>query len=523
MAQEDRAPSEDQETHSPDRLTRGLVYLSFVLFVAMLALGADILSNGSGGLSGPKETATPLPPSAGSAAFPEGAQAAANATPVPVTPPPCVPPQDWVTHAVQEGDTLYTLAQRFDTDVETLKRVNCLKSDIIVLGRELFVPGPPAVTLVMATADASGRPVSPEDIRVNIPAGYLNILLLGSDRRSDSGTWRTDTMIVVTVDAERNVVRLLSIPRDLWVNIPGHGYDRINTADLWGELAHEGGGPDLVKQTIAQNLGIPIHYYVRVDFDGFMQIIDAIGGVDIDVECALEDIELTPGLQHMDGELALLYARSRITTSDFDRSRRQRKLLMALWEKGLSRDIIPRIPALWMAMNDAFETDIPLDQVVNLAYVGLQLRPNQIFSQSIGPWQVENWMTPEGAAVLLPRHDKIKELLDGFYGPIDFEFLERLNQTTVEVLNGSWYDHLDELAVTTLHWAGFQVTNGGMADSQDYVNTRLVVYNAEEDIAEIAAQQLDLLPTAVQYQPDSASPVDMRLVIGADYDPCADR
>jgi hypothetical protein len=125
--------------------------------------------------------------------------------------------------------------------------------------------------------------------------------------------------------------------------------------------------------------------------------------------------------------------------------------------------------------------------------------------------------------VLLPRHDKIKELLDGFYGPIDFEFLERLNQTTVEVLNGSWYDHLDELAVTTLHWAGFQVTNGGMADSQDYVNTRLVVYNADEDIAEIAAQQLDLLPTAVQYQPDSASPVDMRLVIGADYDPCADR
>ena len=139
MEQKDRAPSQEQENHTPDRLTRGLVYLSFVLFVAMVALGADILFDGGRDASGSADTPTPLAPSAGSAAFPQGAQAGATVTPVPVTPPPCVPPRDWVTHAVQEGDTLFSLAQRFDTDVETLQRVNCLKSDIIVLGRELFV------------------------------------------------------------------------------------------------------------------------------------------------------------------------------------------------------------------------------------------------------------------------------------------------------------------------------------------------------------------------------------------------
>ncbi len=116
-------------------------------------------------------------------------------------------------------------------------------------------------------------------------------------------------------------------------------------------------------------------------------------------------------MHHFDGETALLYARSRITTNDFDRSRRQRKLLMALWEQALTLDLIPRLPLLWFAMGGAFETDLPLKEAINLAYVGLRLRPQHIFSQSIGPWQVQNWTTPEGAEVLLPLHEEIQELL----------------------------------------------------------------------------------------------------------------
>ena len=482
----------------PNRLVWGVVLVA-VLAIPIIAV--LLLSNG--GSEGAEDTSRTI-------------QLTPAAAPLPasVTPPPCVPPADWMVHNVQEEDTLYSLAERFETDVETLKLVNCLSSDLILIGQALHVP-PPQVDRAPGAAPALAAAQS------DPASGYVNIILLGSDRREDNATWRTDTMIVVSVDTDRKVVRLLSIPRDLWVNIPGHGNDRINTADMWGELAQAGTGPDLVKQTILESLGIPIDYYVRADFDGFVEIIDAIGGVEVDVECPLTDIELEPGIQHMDGELALLYARSRITTNDFDRSRRQRKLLMALWSKAKSTDIITRIPALWSAMAGTFDTDMPLSQVLSLGVTGVQLKPNYIFSQSIGPWQVQNWTTSEGYEVLLPLDDEIQELLDAFYGPIDFDFLQRVGETQIQVLNGTWRDQAARLAATNLGWMGFQVPEVGTADRQDYAESQVIVLNAEEDIAELAAQTLDLLPSSLRYDPDPGSTVNIRIILGADYDPCA--
>nr|NIV33440.1 hypothetical protein [Anaerolineae bacterium] len=215
------------------------------------------------------------------------------------------------------------------------------------------------------------------------------------------------------------------------------------------------------------------------------------------------------------------YARSRITTNDFDRSRRQRKLLMALWGKAKSTDIITRIPALWRAMAGTFDTDMPLDQVLSLGYLGIQLKPNYIFSQSIGPWQVQGWTTSEGYDVLLPLDDEIQELLNAFYGPIDFDFLQRVGETRIQVLNGTWQEQAARLAATSLGWMGFQVNQVGTADSQDYAQSQVIVLNADEDVAELAAQTLDLLPSSLHYQPDPASPVNIRIILGADYDPCA--
>lgn len=440
-----------------------------------------------------------------------------------LTPSPCVPPDDWGIHTVVDGDTLFALSQRYETDVDTLKLVNCLSSDVILLGQMLHVPPPLAVRMAVATAASGAEPASGDPVELDFATRYVHIVLLGSDKREDEATWRTDTMIVVSIDTEREVVRLLSIPRDLWVNIPGHGNDRINTADMWGELVHEGGGPALVKQTIYESLGIPIQYYVRADFDGFIEIIDAIGGVEVDVECPLSDIDLEAGIQQMDGEQALLYARSRITTSDFDRSRRQRKLLMALWGKAKSTDIITKIPALWLAMAGTFETDIPMDEVISLGYLGIQLKPNYIFSQSIGPWQVQNWTTPEGYKVLLPLNNEIEELLNNFYGPIDFDFLQRVSDTQVQVLNGTWKEGVARLAATNLGWTGFQISDIAVADRQDYAESRVIVLNAGEDVAKLAAQTLDLLPSSLDYQPDPTSTVGIRVIVGADWDPCARR
>ena len=518
------------EPQSPDRLTKALVWVALILVAIVAALSIDVwlASRDEEELSlAPEQASTP--PRTTSLPLPT-----AVPSPLPVTPPPCVAPEDWDVHIVQEGDTLYALAGQYGTEVETLMVVNCLESNTILIGQALRVPGStpgpgPAASSqalagqssVAAAGDSTAaQPAAGIDLRAGFPEKFLNIVLLGSDKLSRSTTWRTDTIIIASVDTESDFVGLLSIPRDLWVDIPGHGPDRINTADLWGEVEREGSGPEVVKQTIYQSLGIPIHYYVRVDFAGFTKIIDAVGGLDIDVECPLPDIELATGMHHMDGELALEYARSRMSTSDFDRSRRQRKLLMALWEQGLGVSIIPRLPALSKALADTLQTDIPFDQVVALAYKGLQLSPAAIFAGSIGPWQVENWTTPEGALVLLPIDEEIQALLAEFYGQADMDFRLSLGEVRVEVLNGSQRPDAQRLAATTLHWEGFKIARAGTADSAYYPESQVIVYNAPTEAAEAAAQFLDLPRSSLQYQHDPSQSVDIRIILGADYDPC---
>jgi LCP family protein required for cell wall assembly len=544
----------------PDRLTQLLIWVAFFLVSALAAIAADLwiwpASDGPvaqaaevtvlADLPRPSRTPTSLPTI--EATVSPTLLAAETATPAPMTPPPCIPPDDWDIHIVQTGNTLFSLARRYGTGLETLKQVNCLNTDTIFVDQRLYVPGPlatptvptlagterptetatpvPSATEVPVAATQSPTATPKPALAINIPAHYLNVVLLGSDKRPGSHAWRTDSMIIVSVDLESNVVRLLSIPRDLWVYIPGHGYNRINTADLWGELAREGGGPARVKQTIHHNLGIPIHYYVRVDFRGFIQIVDTVGGVVVDVDCPLSDISLTAGIHHMDGQAALRYARSRKSTNDFDRGRRQRKVLMALWDQALNLNIIPKLPSLWRNMANTFQTDLPLTQVINLAYVGVQLKPQYILSQSIGPSHVQGWITPQGASVLLPRQDKIRAMLESFYAPVSSDQLDTVGGTRVRVLNGSQRPGSEELAASTLRWDGFKVVSSGPADRQDYGQTSILVYTGNRTAAEEAAQSLRIPLTAIQdltgdaQPPDPANPVDLEIILGQDFNPC---
>jgi len=554
---------------SPDRLTQVLIWAAFFLVAALAALAADaFLWPASDGPVARAVEPTPLPPTpsytqqpalptAIDPMEPTALPSIEEATATPTTPEPCVPPDDWGIHVVEAGNTLYSLAGRYGSDVNTLMRVNCLNTHTIFIGQRLYVPGPlplatelappptygpyptptafptivamaPTDMLASATSVPTPAPTRtpPTVFQVDIPNRYLNIVLLGSDKRPYSGAWRTDSMIVVSVDTESNVVRLLSIPRDLWVYIPGHGYNRINTADLWGELAQKGSGPDWIKRTIHHNLGIPIHYYVRVDFRGFMKIIDTVGGVDIDVDCPLPDINLSAGMHHMDGKEALRYARSRKSTSDFDRGRRQRKVLLALWEQALNLDIIPKLPELWLTMADSFQTDLPLDQVINLAYVGVQLNPQRIISRAIGRSHTQSWVTPQGAAVLLPREAEIRTLLENFYAPIEPNQLETTNKVRVQVLNGSQRNQASELAAAALRWEGFKVVDSGPADRRDYAQTSIQVYTGNIDAAQQLAQQLRVPFSAIQdlsttqLQPNPETPVDIQVILGGNYDPC---
>jgi polyisoprenyl-teichoic acid--peptidoglycan teichoic acid transferase len=539
-----------------ERITQLLIGLAFVLFAGFVALAADLWLASPADISvaqaaglAPTLAVPTLQPAIEPALIPTEIPAV---TPEPepsgpVTPPPCVPPVDWGIHTVEEGNTLSSLAQRYGTDVDTLMQVNCLNTFTIFVGQRLYVPGlgitspgeplevfPTSTPRPGASATPPGQagttsgqpavaPTSQAAVRSN--SQQMNIVLLGSDKRPRSGAWRTDSMIIVSVDMQSNIVRLLSIPRDLWVYIPGHGYNRINTADLWGELAKKGGGPERVKQTIQHNLGIPIHYYVRIDFQGFIDIINTVGGIDVDVDCPLPDINLSAGIHHMNGREALRYARSRKSTNDFDRGRRQRKVLMALWDQALTLDIIPKLPQLWRNMADSFQTDLSLEQVINLAYVGTQLKPQRIISRAIGPSLVQGWVTPQGAQVLLPREGQMRSMLESFYAPLDASRLDASNKVQVRVLNGSQRREAEQLAAAALRWEGYKVAGTGVAETRDHAQTSILVYTGKVAEAQKVAQYLKVPVSAVQDVTGTQSPpggqaIDILVTLGRNYNPC---
>jgi polyisoprenyl-teichoic acid--peptidoglycan teichoic acid transferase len=273
--------------------------------------------------------------------------------------------------------------------------------------------------------------------------GPINILLMGLDTNecaNSPGTTalRTDTIIVVRVDPELKRVAMLTIPRDLYVSIPGVGGRKINTAHVSGELdkALPGGGPELLKETIAENLGIPIHRWARVDFKGFLRIVDAVNGVDIDVppspgnpkvglydpfypdnKCGYLTVDVKPGLQHMDGVHALQYARSRETTTDFDRSRRQMQVLLAIRAKALSLGVLRNLPQLVPALMDTVNTDFTPTELLSLARIARDVKTEDIVTMQIDRNVVYDEMLMIGStaqAVLRLQPDRYAAIKERF-------------------------------------------------------------------------------------------------------------
>ena len=248
-----------------------------------------------------------------------------------------------------------------------------------------------------------------------------NILLLGTDQRDLEFVGRTDTIIVLAIDEANNRASLISLPRDLYLPIPGVGYSRINTAYAFGEERQPGGGLPLLMSTIERNFGIPIERYVRIDFSGFEGVVDAVGGVDVVVDCPLTDelmyryfqvYTLEPGNYHMDGEQALYYARSRKTTNDFDRARRQQRVLLAIRKRVLEGNMLPRIPALWLAMRDVVDTNLSPADIASLAKLGATLEGEDLYGMVIRYPLVDDWVTPQGGMVQLPDLPAINAALD---------------------------------------------------------------------------------------------------------------
>lgn len=363
----------------------------------------------------------------------------------------------------------------------------------------------------------------------------VNIVLLGIDRRGETGGWRTDSIILLSVNSAQKTVSLLSIPRDLWVFIPGYGYERINTADFRGEYTgYDHDDAALIKQTIEYNLGVPVHYYVRIDFEGFVRLVDLLGGVTVCVDCPIGDVfpdpdspggffwlSLAPGVHHLDGKTALFFSRSRLNTSDFDRARRQQKVLTALWERTLSLNILPQIPNLWDILLESVKTDLTLEQVLSLAYLGMQLKPERIKSLFIDRTMTLSWVTPQGASVLLPIDEKVRQVVEKLFSPPD-ETLSWLARegAKIAVLNGTRQTGLAELASARLRWEGFRVVSSGPADRQDYFASTIFDYSGKGYTLSRLCEVLGIPPASIQQAFDPKSQVDITVILGGDFQPC---
>lgn len=250
----------------------------------------------------------------------------------------------------------------------------------------------------------------------NYPANRTNILLLGSDWRPASG-YRTDVIVLVSISPTTGAISMISFPRDLYVNIPGIGDQRINTAQ-------EFGGFELTRATFEQNFGIQIDYYVLTNFAGFQSLVDTLGGIEINAAKSLSDrcdlpqavdgaCYIEPGIHDFDGQTALWYVRSRYSSSDFDRTRRAQEVLMGIFQKLMSLNAVARAPELYQIISNNIETNLDLNTVITL----LPLAPralqdqNLIHRYAIGSSDVTNYITSGGAMVLLPNMDSINAIL----------------------------------------------------------------------------------------------------------------
>ncbi len=291
-------------------------------------------------------------------------------------------------YVVQPGDTLYSIARRFGTTVWAIARANGIANpNSIRRGQRLIIPGrgaAPNPTLeVLTPPTAKINRIS----RVLNQPGRINVLLLGLDRREgQTGPCRSDAIILASLDPQGKSAYLVSIPRDLRVYIPGHGWHRVNAA-------HAYGGPALTEATVERLLRAPVHHCVSLTFRGFEKAIDALGGVVITVDRPIADplypdehggyisIFIPAGTQRMDGKTALRYVRSRHGTSDFDRIRRQQKLLRALREQVGGWDLLLKAPSILAALRGELWTDLSLGEVFSLIRLIPEIAPQNITSE----------------------------------------------------------------------------------------------------------------------------------------------
>jgi LCP family protein required for cell wall assembly len=405
----------------------------------------------------------------------------------------------------------------------------------------------PSSTELTVTDPETGKPVV-----VDIPTWdgveRVTVLLLGIDeRKQETGPFRTDTMLILTIDPAAKTAGMLSIPRDLWVQIPAMDTDgKINTAHFIGDAyGYPGGGPELAVETVQENLGIPIDYYVRVNFNAFEKVVDAIGGVEICVPETIDDplypaydnygydpLHVDAGCQTMLGSLALKYARTRHTGTDIDRAKRQQQVILAIRDKVVKQNLLPQLvaqaPALLDTLQTSIKTDLSLDQMIKLAKLASEIDLRNIKQATIDENMVVAYDTPTDPPqnVLVPIRDKIRELRDRFFnsmpaaGPIGTAPTLAASATRIRLENGTQINGLAARTSDRLTAQGFNVVEIDSADRFDYAQSQIISYATDTTVAAAVAQALGL-PASSIVTSTANSTIDLKVILGGDYQEAA--
>jgi len=375
-------------------------------------------------------------------------------------------------------------------------------------------------------------------------AGRVTILLLGLDYRDWSqseGASRSDTMMLLTLDPLTKTAGILSIPRDLWVSIPGFKHGKINTAYYLGDAYKlPGGGPGLAVETVEQLLGVPIHYYAQIDFNAFVRFIDEIGGVKIDVpEAITVDLigsgyqtkkTLKPGRQVLPGAWALAYARARYTQGgDFDRAGRQQQVILAIRDRILRWKMLPTLvtkaPSLYKELSSGIRTNLSLDDAIKLAVSANEIPEKNIKRGLIDKGNVHFGFSPDGLSILIPIPDEILELRDNIFAssgslaPLTEGGVEKKMQAEnakIGIYNGS---NSQDLAIRTadyLSGVDANITIIGDAD-QSYANTVVIDHTGNPYTLAYLKDILRISPYRIYIEFDPSSPIDVKLFLGNDW------
>ena len=297
--------------------------------------------------------------------------------------------------------------------------------------RTQFVTDGSAITGdVLSLPDGSSIELRPWDGQ-----SRFTMILAGLDRRpGETGmAYRTDTMMLVSIDPETKGIGILSIPRDLYVQVPGYTeLQRINTPMVFGESRQPGYGPTLLMQTVQLNLGIRVHDFVAVDFQAFIDIVDLIGGIDVTIDYTISDNQypnmnygydpfyLAAGTHHLNGYDALRFARTRHGSSDIQRAERQQQAVFAIRDRILNLDMIPQLliqsPALWSTMSDNVYTGLSLEQVIQLGLYAKDIDLDSIKTGVIDFSYLQSYTTESGASVLIPNRARLGSLMTEVFG-----------------------------------------------------------------------------------------------------------